>query len=334
MTTRREAILQGTQAAQRLHARLGTRASFAKDSSSRIDVFAAADRLGAMLLFRPLSGLLGAYLGKPTFPIPGIIVSTQRELHVQRFTAAHELGHLFLEHTAPSLDERIGLWRGESKDMQEVAADAFASEFMLPRWLYIHHAGRHRWEAPALTKPANVYQLSLRMGASYDATCWGLSGHKILKEGIADGLRQVEPKKIKLAALAGRIDLANPWADVWIIDEADDGLRFEGGPDDIVIFRCRERASAGYLWDEAALQQNGFEVLEDHREDTAGDGIGGEITRVLVARVRDAGEYRVSFSERRPWRPEDLAAKLTVTFDLQGKEHGLPRVARRTAVAA
>jgi hypothetical protein len=171
------------------------------------------------------------------------------------------------------------------------------------------------------------------MGASFDATCWGLAGHKILDEGAIERLREVEPKKIKATVLAGR-ELKNPWADVWIIDEGDDGLTFEGGPDDIVIFRCRERASAGYLWDEAGLERHGFELLEDRREHGDGNDVGGELTRVLVTRVRAAGEYRVSFSERRPWQPDDLAAKISITFDLQGKEQGLPRVARKAAAAA
>src|SRR5262249_48341014 len=120
---RREAILEGTQAAQRLHAQLRTKEAFERTGSSRIDVFQAAGTLGALLLFRPLSGLLGAYLGKPNFPMSGILVSTQRDLHVQRFTAAHEVGHCFMGHTVTSLDDQIGLWRGEVKDLQEVAAD-------------------------------------------------------------------------------------------------------------------------------------------------------------------------------------------------------------------
>ena len=333
--TRRDAILEGTQAAQRLHATIGTREAIEHGGLSRIDVFKVATQLGAMVLCRPLNGLLGAYLGKPDFPVSGIIVSTQRDLHVQRFTAAHEIGHMCLGHSMPSLDEQVGLWRGEVKDLKEVAADAFASEFMLPRWLFIHHAGRHRWEDRALVQPDNVYQLSLRMGAIYKATCWGLVGHQILSQATVEKrLWGVEPKELKLAALAGRAELSNPWADVWIIDEQDDGLTFEGGPDDLVIFRCRERASAGYLWDETGLQQRGFDVIDDLREEPNGEESGGAVTRVFITRVRAAGEYRVSVSERRPWRPDDSIARLSVNFDLQGKEQGLPRSARKTGAAA
>jgi hypothetical protein len=332
---KREAILEGTLAAKRLHAELETKQEFEREGLSRIDVFAAAARLGALLLFRPLSGLHGAYLGKPDFPLPGIIVSTQRDLHVQRFTAAHEVGHLFMGHSVTSLDEQIGLWRGESStDLREVAADAFASEFMLPEWLYIHHAKRHRWGKLTLRDEHRVYQLSLRMGASFEATCWGLQGHEILSRDVADALREIEPKKMKLAALAGRVALSDSRADVWLIDERDDGLRFEGGPNDIVIFRCREKAGAGYLWDEGQLEEQGFEVLVDDREQPDGDACGGEVTRVLVTRVREPGEYRVQFAERRPWQPSDVATRLSLRFDLRGKEQGLPRFARKTAAAA
>ncbi|MFO0591852.1 MAG: ImmA/IrrE family metallo-endopeptidase [Polyangiaceae bacterium] len=309
-------------------------ATIERGGASRIDVFQAAATLGAFLLFRPLSGLLGAYLGKPDYPTSGIIVSTQRDLHVQRFTAAHEIGHLFLGHTTTSLDDQVGLWRGEVKDLREVAADAFASEFMLPRWLYILHARRHQWATQAFSQPETIYQLSLRMGASYDATCWGLLGHNLLKPGIVDKLREVEPKKLKLATLNGRAPLIDPWADVWLIDENDHGFAFEGGPNDVVIFRCRERASSGYLWDEAQLENLGFELLADEREAPDSEILGGETTRILVTRVREPNEYKVLFADRRPWNPEDSSAQLSLALDLHGKELGLPRFARKATIEA
>ncbi len=331
---KRDAILEGTLAAQRLHAQLGTRKAIECGELSHIDVFRVAIDLGAKLLFRPLKGLLGAYLGMPDYPVPGIMVSTQRDLHVQRFTAAHELGHLCLGHTMPSLDNQVGLWRSETKDLGEIAADAFASEFMLPKWLYVHHAARQRWKSVALHLAENTYQLSLRLGASYEATCWGLRGHGILDQNTVNRLRTHEPKDLKRAALGALVEMANPWADVWVITEADDGLKFEGGPDDIVVFRCRERASAGYLWDETRLPHEGFEVLLDSREESEADQCGSDVTRVLVTRVRQAGEYRVVFSERRPWYPEDSLTTLSVAFDLQGIEEGMSRTALKAMVAA
>jgi hypothetical protein len=66
----------------------------------------------------------------------------------------------------------------------------------------------------------------------------------------------------------------------------------------------------------------------------ANDDVGSAVTRVIVARVPEAREYKVSLEERRPWLPEEPASKLTIAFDLQGKEQGLPRFARKTMAAA
>lgn len=329
--TPREAILEGAQAAHRLHAQLGTRAAVEREGLSCIDVFAAAKRLDAVLLFRRLEGLLGAYVPNPGVT-PGIIVSTERNLHIQRFTVAHEIGHLFLQHEL-SLDEHVGLWRGASNNLKEVAADAFASEFMLPRWLYIRHAARQRWETAAIQDARVAYQLSLRLGASYEATCWGLEGHRILRPHVATKLREVEPKKLKIEALAGRAELTNPWADVWILTRGDGGLRFHGNPEDIVIFRIPERSSAGYLWDESRLCDDGFDVLADEREETDRQ-CGSTVTRVIVTRMRESRECRFSLSERRPWLPDDSVATLTIDFDMHGKEEGLPRFVRKAIAAA
>lgn len=330
---KRQAALEGTQAAQRLHAELDTRASVEGGLLSRVDVFAAAERLGAVLLFKRLKGLLGAYFANPVSPVPGIIVSTERDLNVQRFTAAHELGHLYMHHS-PSLDEDVGLWRGLSNDLREVAADAFASEFLLPKWLYVYHAGRHRWTTSALQDPVTVYQLSLRLGASYEATCWGLEDHRILTPPAVARLRDAAPKQIKRRILAGRAQLSNPWGNVWVITTADNGLTVEGAAEDLIVFRFVERPSAGYVWDESSLHQHGLELLRDDRETEVGDDCGSPVTRSFVTRVSEPRQYTVNFVERRPWDPDDAAARLSVSFDMFGKEEGLPRLARRIITAA
>lgn len=329
----REAVLEGIKAARRLHAELGTRRAVEDGALSRIDVFSVAAQLGAVLLFQKLGGLLGAYLAAPVSPVPGIIVSTERSLHIQRFTAAHEVGHLYMKH-APATDEEVGLWRGGSRDLQEFSADAFASEFLLPQWLYEHHARRHKWTSAALQSPDTTYQLSLRLGASYEAVCWGLESHNILKPGPVAELRAVTPKEIKTRTLDGRAKLQDAWADVWVINEKDDGLAFEGTPNDIVIFQLAERAAAGYLWDETQLRERGFDVIADTHEEQSGDEVGSSVTRVMITRVIDPDLRRVSLSERRPWLPSDTAGSVSIDFEMHGKEEGLPRHLRRSIAAA
>src|SRR5437764_13366672 len=99
MTTWRNAILTGVGRAAELHAELGLRNQL-REGVRPIDVLETIHKMGLAMLFRPLKGLLGAYV--PTTDSPGILLTTQRNLHIQRFTAAHELGHHVLEHRALS----------------------------------------------------------------------------------------------------------------------------------------------------------------------------------------------------------------------------------------
>ncbi len=106
---RRDAILNAVLEADRLHKEFDTKVR-AERGEGRVDVFGMLVNRGIPVMFRPLKGLLGAYIDKPD---PGVIVTTQRPLPVQRFTAAHELGHVALGHEA-SLDKDDILTRASS----------------------------------------------------------------------------------------------------------------------------------------------------------------------------------------------------------------------------
>ena len=136
MADARTAILRGKRAAARLHRAFGMRERVEADGG-RIDVFDTIVRSGVPLLFKPLDGLLGVFINDP---MPGVMVTTKRGLNIQRFTGAHELGHCTLGHH-PSLDDESMLRRspfgaGPDYEQQEREADAFATEFMLPPWLF------------------------------------------------------------------------------------------------------------------------------------------------------------------------------------------------------
>src|SRR5258706_4864717 len=142
MTTRRDAILTGAIRATELHDELGMRERL-KAGDRPVDVLQTIGDLGLPILFRPLKSLLGAYV--PAASTAGILITTERDLHIQRFTAAHELGHHILKHKALSLDADVGfVARGEKQgyDSQELEADSFAAEFLLPKWLIVAQARR------------------------------------------------------------------------------------------------------------------------------------------------------------------------------------------------
>ena len=86
-------------------------------------------------------------------------------------------------------------------DFQEVEADAFAIEFMMPRWLISANAARQGWRVTDFRRPDIVYQLALRIGASYEATCWTLVRHRYLQQSQARQLLQTQPRELKVGLL-------------------------------------------------------------------------------------------------------------------------------------
>ena len=225
--TRREEILRAVSQAATVHAesRKGPRTSF--------DVIGAVAERNIPLLFRPLGKLWGAFI-TVNDEERGIIVTTKLGLPVQRFTVAHELGHLMLGH-GTSLDETIdfaGRNAPASRPKQEAAADTFASELLAPRSLLLASAQRHGWTKGKLQQPENIYQLSLRLGISYQAACWALATCKVLTRPEADRLRTTTVKELK-RALAPAALVENSWADVWALTAADSDTFLEAGPDDL-----------------------------------------------------------------------------------------------------
>jgi Zn-dependent peptidase ImmA (M78 family) len=328
MNSVRDAILLGTRGAVETQTAFGLREKI-EENGGAIDVFAAIEDLGVSLLFRPLDGLLGACIRLPD-DAAGIIITTRRDLHMQRFTAAHELGHFVLEHEG-SLDREVRFpGQTSNRNLQEVAADAFAAEFLMPKWLFIHHARRHGWTTKQLTDPLVVYQLSLRMAVSYDATCFGLLAHKILDHATVEGLRSVAPKKSKRRAL-GHTTLEDSWADVWLLEDGDNGAAVEAGPHDMFVANLVEHAGSGYLWDTEPLGTAGFTVVENQAIDRGDpNAIGAHHERRVIFSAPAVGVHRVDLSERRPWDPGAPALKaLTVEVSTFGAEvAGVPRRTR------
>ena len=245
MQSRRDAVLHGTLEATRLHRTLGTRNKIAV-YGGRVDVFAAIIEQRAELIFKPLDGLLGAYI--PT-PYPGILVTAERSLAIQRYTAAHELGHFYMKHKG-TLDDETILQRSPvlsgTYGPNEIAADAFASEFLVPEWLVNYHAERQRWTGTDLCKPATLYQFALRVGTSYEATCRTLERHGILSRSSSASLLSVERKKIKQQLLGGRT-LSNWFPNVWLLTKKDEGSVIYGEPNDVFIVRLNEHTGSGYI---------------------------------------------------------------------------------------
>jgi Zn-dependent peptidase ImmA (M78 family) len=330
MATRREAILTGVARASELHSKYGLRDALA-DGDRPVDVLSTIQRLGLFVMFRPLDGLLGAYV--PTRALSGMLITTKRDLHVQRFTAAHELGHHVLEHQALSLDKDVGfVGRGDNAghNLREVEADSFAAEFLLPKWLIAAHLRRQKWGRREIGKADFVYQLSLRLGASYAATCWALLSQNFLDRRIVNELVKTQPRMAKQRAVP---DMSpESWhRDIWVLSERDRGSQVLGSPDDILVLALEEHVSGGYAWDADGVQQAGLTLERDERTDRNSDCMGSSVERRLT--VQGAGRTHLRLEERRAW---DKSQPSLNTFELDlalvGREpEGIPRAGRLLA---
>lgn len=66
-----------------------------------------------------------------------ITINSERHPHHQRFTLAHELGHYALSH-GEKYDNQVVLNRDGGSDPDEVAANAFAAELLMPKAIVKH----------------------------------------------------------------------------------------------------------------------------------------------------------------------------------------------------
>jgi Zn-dependent peptidase ImmA (M78 family) len=328
------AVRAGAMAAGRLHRQLGIQALI-EPHCGNVDVFGAIHALDLPLLLRPLKGLLGAYLSAP---VPGVLVTTERPMSIQRFTAAHELGHFSMHHE-PSLDDesilrRMPMSPEPGSQFQETEADAFAIAFMMPKWLIARHCARQGWTVADLRRPNIVYQLSLRMGASYEATCRTLVRYNLISDAIMRTLLDTQPRSLKVDLLKDYRP-ENYRGDVWLLTERDEGVRLDGSRTDLFVLRLKEHSGGGYLWDLDQLIASGFAVVRDEREVFDAEAIGGPVVRRVTAATEAARRGRMSLNERRPWQPAAEHASLTIDFDLTGPEQeGLSRAERRYLLEA
>lgn len=238
-----------------------------------------------------------------------------------------------LEHRTLSLDKHVGfVGRGEASkyDLQEVEADSFAAEFLLPKWLIVAHLRRQGWTRPDINRPDTVYQLSLRLGVSYQAMCWAFLSQGVLDKPAVEALLKPEPKKAKQRALPG-LDPENWHRDVWVISEKDRGGQLLGGPGDFIVLDLEEHVAGGYAWDTQGVEQAGLQIAKDERRTPSPGRMGGTVRRELV--LQGEGAAHLHLEERRAWDQKQGSRN---TFDLDlllfGKEpEGIPRAGRLLA---
>jgi Zn-dependent peptidase ImmA (M78 family)/predicted secreted protein len=314
-TAVRNAWLRGISGASEAHQAFRIREAH-KDGLRPIDVFGAIQELEIPLVFEPLDHLLGACVRVESTTV-GILITTERPLHMQRFTAAHELGHFILDHEG-SLDREVRMpGNTTNRPLVEIEADAFAAEFLMPKWLVKATAERRGWwsEEP-LSDPDVIYQLSLRLSVSYQAACWGLVSSDLVSHSIGSQLADKEPKEMKARALRG-IQMSDSWADVWLLDEGDNGSHLDAGPNDLFIVELDEGAASGYRWDAAQAARSGFKILSDKSQHNE-NRVGAVSTRRLIFGAPPNGFHELQLHHRRSFSKRAEVQVFSVSISTRG----------------
>lgn len=191
------------------------------DTFGRIDVFAAIAALGIRLTFRPLDSYAGFYVGPQESP-PGIVINANQPLAMQRYTAAHELGHHVFGHDvqADRVDQGSAGVRRPGLSAEEKLAESFAAWFLMPP--EAAEAVLRRLGLGAPSSPADVYMAALRLGVSYSALCTHLQSLKLADPRHATAWR-ARPLKQTKQVLSHSAPPGGWQNDVWRLTEEDAG---------------------------------------------------------------------------------------------------------------
>lgn len=214
------------------------------DQTEQIDVFGICEDLGLWLAFLPMENLLGAFVPEG---VGGVLVTTQRPIPLQRYTAAHEVGHWRLDHghgLALDGEEHV---LGDTPIEREQLAQVFAGNLLMPPPLVFGVLERLGLRSGRLVEPEHAYAVAREAGVSYEAAVRQLAHLEVITPDRIAVLRQRRPLQVKAALALGRRPV-NGYADVWPVNEDWNDHLLALRVEDEVVISLPENRSTGYRW--------------------------------------------------------------------------------------
>ena len=157
------------------------------------DVFRSMYSAGIMLRFTALESIAGAVVrhGKAI----GVLINSDQPDDRQRWSAAHELAHVLLEHEAQDT-AHVDL-HGPARTSDDRLADWLAGNLLMPASEVDAELVNVEREHPDETMEQAVYRLSRKFSVSYAAMAVRLGALQIVSfEGVQQ-LRKTKPKELK-----------------------------------------------------------------------------------------------------------------------------------------
>ncbi|MEW5992746.1 MAG: ImmA/IrrE family metallo-endopeptidase [Chloroflexota bacterium] len=291
------------------------------DQTEPIDVFWLIEQLDIWLTFVPLGTTLGACL-----PVGrgGIMITTRRQPAVQRFTAAHEIGHWILDHGRPWVDDEEAILRPSAPERERIA-QLFASYVVMPPPLVDATAAHHGIGTGPLPEPPQAYLVARDMGVSYEAAVRQMAELGVISTQDRDRLLHVSPLAAKRALAHGARPVVGN-ADVWPIDERWNGARLDVTTADEIVIALPENRTTGFRW---MTPTDLIARDKRHPQPAPPPFADGSPVSDIDARPDQVARDKVALDDRRRDDEQGEEPPLQVVTD-QYVPGGLPRTSRET----
>jgi Zn-dependent peptidase ImmA (M78 family)/predicted secreted protein len=290
-------------------------AAYKVDTSTRIDVFQIVDDAGIILAFQPMQKLAGAVVFEPG--AVGIVINSNHPPSRQRYTAAHEFGHFFMRHGS-YIDATHDIFRGGRDggppSEKEMLAEAFAAWFLMPRELV--RASLEQMGVTRLNAPDEVYELSLRLGTSYESTILHANNLQLLPRGVSRSWLRQKPASLK-KMIAGSYVPEALRNDVWAVGEGDNNRELVVRCGDRLLVTLEEVPSSGWRWRPRQEPRHAQLIAKYYSHDSLhesdSDPVGSPVERTFVYEIPSGGfADTISLVNGPSWR--EVVGK---RFDLQ-----------------
>lgn len=216
--------------------------ALAIDQGAVIDPFAVIDRLGLTLNITKLDNLLGAVVPHGD---GGVLITSERSPAIQRYTAAHEIGHWILHEDHLRMDGETEILGRPSSEMER-EAQLFAGYFLMPPPLLNRAIDAYDLRRGAI-HPEHVYLLSRDLDVSYEASARRLYMAKLIDRATLTQILEFGRMSAMQRALAGHRP-ADGLADVWDATSDEEVVSLVVEEHDEVIVGLDEQRLAGWRW--------------------------------------------------------------------------------------
>lgn len=212
------------------------------DQNYVIDPFAAIDQLGLTLSIAKLDNLLGAVVPRGT---GGVLITSERSPAIQRYTAAHEIGHWILHDEQLQVDDETEVLGRPSNEMER-EAQLFAGYFLMPPALFNKAVSAYDLSAGRIA-PEQVYRLGRDLDVSYEAAARRLHTARLLDDAELREILKFGRMRALQSASAGHRP-ADGRADMWDASSDEDVVNLIVEEHDEVLVGLPEQRLAGWRW--------------------------------------------------------------------------------------